>query len=151
MKVWGQTNVCTICTEQVPSEMYSEHWARHLNMRQCAECNVMVFAPKWEQHERIHSRERHQCPKCNQGFASSDSLKKHIRRMHSGLKAKCVCGAVVHEMDMHSHINTCPAHDLRRENFWSTFAIVDEDTGELGDVPPIVRPFTAREYFTLNT
>lgn len=151
MKAWEQTNVCTICTAQVPANLYSDHWARHLNMRQCAECDVMVFAPKWEQHERIHIQQRHQCPRCKQCFASSDSLRKHMRRMHSGIKATCVCGTVVHETDMHYHMTICPAHDLRLAHFWDMFRVVDEDTGELFEPPTVIRPFTEREYATFAT
>lgn len=53
-----------------------------------------MWAPKWEQHERIHIRREFECARCKMSFASQDSLRKHQRRMHGSIKATCACGTV---------------------------------------------------------
>jgi len=146
LKHWGKPGQCPICTQVVPQELIVEHWGNHFNMRQCGDCEAMVWIPRWEQHERIHARREHRCTRCNQAFASQDSLRKHMRRMHGSIKAKCACGTVVLETDMHAHMKSCPAHDLRLKYFWDVFPTVDEDTGELDYTQLVARPFTAAEY-----
>ena len=71
--------------------------------------------------------------------------------MHTALRATCSCGTVVTEDEMHRHMRICPAHDLRREYYWDSFPIVDEETGELETAGLQVRPFTQREYILNNT
>lgn len=99
---------------------------------------------------RIHSNVRHQCSVCTKCFSSEDSLRKHVRRMHSSLRATCACGTTVTEDDMHRHMRICPAHNLRREHLWDSFPIVDEDNAELERNVPHVRPFTMNEYVATN-
>lgn len=56
---------------------------------------------------------------------------------------------VVLETDMHAHMKSCPAHDLRLKYFWDVFSVVDEDTGELDNCKAVARPYTAQEYCIL--
>lgn len=67
--------------------------------------------------------------------------------MHASLRVTCACGTVVPEDELHRHMRICPSHDLRRQYFWDTFPVVDEDTGALEKDPVYMRPFTHQEYY----
>ena len=66
--------------------------------------NNVGHASKKDQSDKIHSRNKNECQKCDESFISKNDLKKHMIEKHNSLKCKKCETPVESEKELKKHI-----------------------------------------------
>jgi len=90
------TFTCQICGDKIRSEkLFEIHMMKHRNAEKTVQCTVcdkyFYTAHQLKTHSRSHSDDRHLCSQCDYTSASRDTLKRHLKTVHSDVR-NFTCG-----------------------------------------------------------